>query len=548
MLRGNTLPRLVRENSPLQHFGAKGGVDYEHLIKNAWFSMGIWQDRIIVLFSFFLPIPLCVSHSSEDGWCGVVWCVDAFKKPRLRKDWNSLNDPDATHIRSMNAFFDTMFAISITHLGIELRAGQNLKALHDWCQDFGIIVSLWLCTADYSSRFDNDDLSHKIFWGVYGMGTLGMMMHTTGGYESENASYFSLCLAGIYLLLALHYFRNAVALPRCTFFCSLLGSILLTYASIAFYGYYSNADRFYMFWILACGYPLYLAATVTVRWIVANLWYHGNTRDIAHRLDLPLHIEFHINRFSSFAMMLMSQIALAVAVHPEQGFDDKNGLYMAACVAFFLLIAVKLFLFDVDYFDVEDHAIRRSVETALAWLILFPLGVGCLALTGSGICLMLLYVGKSIRQPVDVPFAQGLTCNSLAAFLCIVSLQVDYYFTKGNNYGNNESRGRVGALGMFVGGGNIRCQSKLIELKEETDHKAQARTIYTIHYVQIGCQLAAAMFYVILQSLEWSCLSVMLVIAVTLISLVMVNLIDEFVLLNDAHVRSAAGITHEGKG
>mmetsp|Transcript_31918 Transcript_31918/g.77785 ORF Transcript_31918/g.77785 Transcript_31918/m.77785 type:complete len:494 (-) Transcript_31918:268-1749(-) len=464
---------LERASTPLLRFGA-GGSTAKRLIKNAWFSFGIWQV------------------------------------PRLRRDWNTLHDADDTHIRSMNAFFDTMFAISITHLGMELRAKQNYAALVNWCQYFGVIVSLWLSTTDYSSRFDNDDLAHKLFWAMYGIGVLGILMHTTGGCMSTNAAYFSLCIGAVYGLLACHYFRNAIALPRCRFFTSVLGFFHLSCTMLGMLGYAFRSARPVTFWILALAYPLSLAIIVIATNLVAVFFFKGiSFIEAKRKLDLPLHIEFHIARFSTFAMMVLGQLALAIALHPEQGFESRMGLYSAVCVAFFLLVSMKLFIFDVDYYDVEDHAIRRSVSTGLAWLILYPMGVACIALMGSGIALLVACVGKSNKY-TDEEFAQWLTCSSLAIFLCIVAVQRNLHYVP------------------------------YTRMLEEADHKAEARTLLAIHYFQCGIQVVAACVVGGIQWLAWSSVSVMLGLAATLATLVVVNLMDEIVLLHDASMHGAA--------
>ncbi|GAB5358451.1 hypothetical protein AAMO2058_000458700 [Amorphochlora amoebiformis] len=446
---------------------------YKDFLQNAWFSFGIWQP------------------------------------PRLRRDWNTLRNEDSNHIRSMNAFFDTLFAISITHLGFELRKSQNTAALWHWVEKFGTIVSLWLSTADYSSRFDNDDLSHKLFWGLYGIGVLGMLMHCTGPPAGPNGPNFSLCISGVYLLLVLHYIRVVVYLPRCRIFVTTLLLCHLVCSAVAFAAAYTDEYREHLFWVLALSYPWTVLILLTLTGITSRLLYPNLDAFLARkRIDIPLHIEFHIGRFSSFIMMVLGQLAIAIAVHPEQGFQSKSGLYASAVVAFFLLVTMKLFLFDVDYYDVDDHAIRRSVPAAIGWLILFPMGVGCIAIIGCGVGL-LVNVGGEANFEVDEDFARKITCESVAMFLFLISVQRNMHYIP------------------------------YTRLLNESGHSQEAKVLTGIDHLQCLIQVICSAVVYMLQFYSISSLQVMIIIGGLLVFLVFINFLDEIVLVTHSRMQHA---------
>jgi len=357
------------------------------LRKKAWFSLGLWQH------------------------------------PRLRKDWTTLHDEDDQHVQSLNAFFDTMFAFAISHLGFSVRAGQDLASMLHWGQRFGIYLSLWLSTVDYSSRFDNDDVPHKAFWSLYGIGALGMMIHGTGGSQSPNSCILSLCMGYLYTLLALHYYRNAFHLPSCRIFCVIRGSVHLCCSILAIVAYGNLGIQELVFWLLTCAYPISLAILFAGREVRFRIWYKHLAREDAMKLlDPPYHIEFHIGRLSSFTMMVLGQLALATAIHPEEGFANPKGLYSSVVFAFVVLLSMKLFLFDVDYYETEDHALSRSWIRGIIWRMLFPFGVAGIANLGTGVALLIGVVGKS-QPPVDEDFARGIACFSLSVFLLVGAIQ-----------------------------------------------------------------------------------------------------------------------------
>lgn len=56
--------------------------------------------------------------------------------------------------------------------------------------------------------------------------------------------------------------------------------------------------------------------------------------------------------------MVLGQIILAIALNPDVGFRDLAGLYIALALGFIILVSMKLFLFDVNYSDIQDHALN----------------------------------------------------------------------------------------------------------------------------------------------------------------------------------------------
>eukprot|EP00465_Bigelowiella_longifila_P012858 CAMPEP_0185256190 /NCGR_PEP_ID=MMETSP1359-20130426/5258_1 /TAXON_ID=552665 /ORGANISM="Bigelowiella longifila, Strain CCMP242" /LENGTH=329 /DNA_ID=CAMNT_0027840587 /DNA_START=143 /DNA_END=1132 /DNA_ORIENTATION=- len=300
----------------------------KHLKDNAWFVLGLWQG------------------------------------PRLRKDWNDVFKAEDRHIQSMVLFFDTIYAFAVSRLGRELHDpnNQNWDGIFNWWKRFGVIMSVRLTTVDFSSRFDNDDIPFKMFWALYGIAVLGMCMHSTSGASSTNAHRFSLSAGIVYALLSLHYFRHSW-LKRCRFFCCLRGVLHLGFFALGVFGFLCNEEmrEKIVLVLLAGAYPLSLGLLYAGKICAWVTTYRNFSLETACRLlDVPTHVEYLVHRFFGFHMMILGQVALAIAPDPDRGYDDETALYGSICLGFVLLVTLKLFIFDVNFHEVEDHAIAST--------------------------------------------------------------------------------------------------------------------------------------------------------------------------------------------
>uniref|UniRef100_A0A7S2XI00 Uncharacterized protein n=1 Tax=Lotharella oceanica TaxID=641309 RepID=A0A7S2XI00_9EUKA len=367
----------------------------KHLMENAWFTLGLWQG------------------------------------PRLRKDWDNLEEDEKRRISSMGMFFDAMFSFTISSLGRELRVGdnQNVHGITNWWQRFGCLLSIWLLTVDFASRFDNDDVAFKLFWALYGLAALGMMMHSTGGPTSRNAPWFTLSLAVLYGLLALQYFRHAFYLARCRFFCQIRGILTMGLCLLGMMGfglsYEAWQDREIIITILALAYPAMIILLFFAKLAGRVIIYRDLPIEEANRiLDVPQNVPYLVSRYLSFHMLVLGQVTLAIALNPDVGYDDSQGLYSAITLGFILLVSLKLFLFDVSFREIEDHAIASSSKfISVIWRLLFPFSVGSQALLGTGVALLVNIAGKYGGDSINDNFAFWLPTTSLCMFLIINVLQ-----------------------------------------------------------------------------------------------------------------------------
>mmetsp|Transcript_16444 Transcript_16444/g.24779 ORF Transcript_16444/g.24779 Transcript_16444/m.24779 type:complete len:509 (-) Transcript_16444:143-1669(-) len=444
-------------------------------------------------------------ESTVDVLKNYWFAAGILQKPRLLgREWNSNTNNVERKFTSLNAFCDTLFSVIISSLGSELRAKQTIPTLFHYVQYIAITLSLWLSTAGYSSRFDNEDVQHKLFWSLYGVGVMGMLMHSTGDIESDNARYFSLCLAFVYATLAFQWIRSGVFLPRCRVYCTMQTAFMAFLSGIAYISYQEHIlPRGLLFWILAVAYPIEIAFTVIWQEVAIHTLFKDLDYDDARReVDLPVHLQFHIDRFSTLTMMVLGQLAVAVSWHPEEGFGHIESLYIASGCAFISLVALKILIFDIDFLDPEDHAIRRARITGILWLLMYPAGMACIATLGSGIALLVAQAGAVNSVPAgSEAFRQWLTCGSMTVFLTIATVQR-----------------------------NLHKIPYVSKLREHGDFE-RALLVTRIHSAQCSLQMLAAIVFGVMPMCKVTCLNMLQLMAITLVLLIAVNLIDEIVLV-----------------
>ena len=61
----------------------------------------------------------------------------------------------------------------------------------------------WKVGGNYGLKYNNVDLTHKLFWTGYGLCVVGMLQHTAGGVNGSNAQGFAVSSAMLHVLLGL---------------------------------------------------------------------------------------------------------------------------------------------------------------------------------------------------------------------------------------------------------------------------------------------------------------------------------------------------------
>ena len=61
----------------------------------------------------------------------------------------------------------------------------------------------WKVGGNYGLKYNNVDLTHKLFWTGYGLCVVGMLQHTAGGVNGSNAQGFAVSSAMLHVLIGL---------------------------------------------------------------------------------------------------------------------------------------------------------------------------------------------------------------------------------------------------------------------------------------------------------------------------------------------------------
>ena len=112
----------------------------------------------------------------------------------------------------------------------------------------------WIIGSEYAARYNNVDFTHKIFWMMYGVGVVGMLMHTSGGISGPNGSMFCASTAFVCACVACMTLRLALYVERARFSGLWHGGFLvlavLAWLAAAATPPSSSVRRFW--WTVAC--------------------------------------------------------------------------------------------------------------------------------------------------------------------------------------------------------------------------------------------------------------------------------------------------------
>jgi hypothetical protein len=151
-----------------------------------------------------------------------LWFLSGlWQPPRLMRDWQNIRDEDNRRITWAELFFDLIYVTAIAKLGEALRSGITGEELddesisfRDYVVVFTVVFQLWASTVIYATRFNTDDLFHKIWLSLVMVGMVLVGMHVKGGLAGSNTTWLAGSMASLRVLLVLAYLRVAYHVPR----------------------------------------------------------------------------------------------------------------------------------------------------------------------------------------------------------------------------------------------------------------------------------------------------------------------------------------------
>lgn len=323
----------------------------------------------------------------------------SVKKPRLLKSWKDIESgvQVGARLSSQELFFHVCFAV----LFGTLRA--NLQNDHDLLNFTLAMFSIWSLLAsfaDYATRFNDEDVVHKIFWAGYGICLVSLIMHSRG---EENRTKLFLSVAFGFLWIGAANLRVAAHLQSCRVFA---GSFGLGHWLIA------------ALWCCVALVPMPANLNLALRFLGAAAHQFITMSTVVfvpRKYDQPMNIEYHVAKFGGIMTLAMGQTIIALALDPLPVCKDcRPKYYLTIMLGFLLLFSLKLVVAGVESISLDSHAIRYSRPTALAWLLLCqPALLYFIVLTAGGIG----SVTAAVQAGQSTLFGSRLLCFGYAGVL-----------------------------------------------------------------------------------------------------------------------------------
>jgi low temperature requirement protein LtrA len=254
-----------------------------------------------------------------------LWVADPHKERRVT--W-------------MELFFDLIFVAAVAQVGAPLAKDYSWTGLLRYGFLFVLIWWAWSGHTLYSTRFDHDDLVHRVLILIQCFIAAVMAANAKEGLDSRSSAGFGAAYAGIRIVLVIQYVRaRRVAETRTltTRYALGFGAAAAIWIASAFL----DAPARYWVWAAA------LAADFATPWLAAR-----------HSIKFPPDANHFPERFGLFTIILLGEFVAAVM----RGIESQEYWSFPAAATAFLSMAFA-FVLRWWYFDVGQCASARHVRT-----------------------------------------------------------------------------------------------------------------------------------------------------------------------------------------
>ncbi|MFL6422057.1 MAG: low temperature requirement protein A [Nitrososphaeraceae archaeon] len=305
------------------------------------------------------------------------------------------------HVTWLENFYDLIVAIIVFQLSRELNQDVSVYGFLSFVALFIPVVWSWVGVTFYSTRFETDDLAHRLLM-LLQIGMAALMAVSVPDGLGKNSVWFALSYALMRTILVIEYLRTRRNVPAARQLTTRYSIGFSIAAGIWFASIFVPPPFRLIFWIIGLtvdiGTPLLFARQLSVQFA-------------PHMHHLP-------ERFGSFTIIVLGISILGVV----NGIATHNWTaYSIISAGLGLGIAFSLWWV---YFDTVDgseiRALRenKQIGVYVTWLYIhFPLIIGFTAL-GVGIEHVVLS-----NQALALPSSEKwLLC--ISTFLCLVTLGV----------------------------------------------------------------------------------------------------------------------------
>ena len=305
------------------------------------------------------------------------------------------------HVTWLENFYDLIVAIIVYQLSRDLNQDVSVFGFLSFVALFIPVVWSWVGVTFYSTRFETDDLAHRLLMLLQITAAVFMAVSVPDGL-GKNSSWFALSYAIMRTILVVEYLRTRRFVPAARQLTTRYSIGFSIAAGIWFASIFVPPPIRLIFWILGLGVdmstPLLFARQLSVQFA-------------PHVHHLP-------ERFGSFTIIVLGISILGVV----NGIAPHNWT-MPSIVSAGLGLGIAFSLWWI-YFDTVDgseiRALRENKQIGIyvTWLYIhFPLIIGFTAF------------GVSIENIVLSNQAQALPSSEkwllcVSTFLCLLTLGV----------------------------------------------------------------------------------------------------------------------------
>jgi low temperature requirement protein LtrA len=240
----------------------------------------------------------------------------------------------------MELFFDLIFVAAVAQVGAPLAKDYSWAGLLRYAFLFVLIWWAWSGHTLYSTRFDHDDLIHRVLILVQCFIAAVMAANAKEALDSRSSAGFGAAYAGMRLVLVLQYLRaRRIAETRklTTRYALGFGAAAAIWLASAFL----DAPERYWVWIVA------LIVDFATPWLANR-----------HSMKFPPDATHFPERFGLLTIILLGEFVAAVMRGIE---SQEYWSFPAAATAFSSMAFV--FVLRWWYFDVAQGAAVRHVRT-----------------------------------------------------------------------------------------------------------------------------------------------------------------------------------------
>ncbi|GBG25114.1 Hypothetical Protein FCC1311_013322 [Hondaea fermentalgiana] len=286
---------------------------------------------------------------------------------------------------------------------------------------FAVLHECWSLKLHFSSRFNSDDIAHKIF-DIFEVLIVALMAGhlsvTVADFEdSSNSQLLGVVSCKVahqffHLLrwLELYAYSDKVIVRRQSEAFSaelLLGSIPLLGALALV------VMRFDAVYVSLC----LSASTIFEVGLELSRALYLRQSDKVRLHAVPMHIEYCTHRYGEWTMLMLGEGVMQIII---VNFDQMLERYLTFVPAYLLMAALRILYYSSQPFKAQGHALNQSVRRGFIWLQLQPVESSLIVCVGIGLK-ELLKNSYAIGKPEYAHYT-WFFCISTSSLLVLVWL------------------------------------------------------------------------------------------------------------------------------